>query len=247
MSRKTELTQEQLDVILDKHEMWVRDPLDFPSSTHKAYLVEVDLSYLCVYDRDLRGISIRHSDLEGVTIVNCNLEGANIMSVQAPKAYFANLNLQGSKFHGSDLYGARFIKSNLSDSDLPRVNLYEARFHDCSIIGVDFEGSNLKDTYIRYSSLNGSMLRNVEINQETSISCTSVAHVRGLDIYSVSNIGSYNGDAIYIPKIDKVFAGCWVGSLDGFLHKGREMNEDNPDKAKGVELAYEFFKHHKIK
>lgn len=94
-----------------------------------------------------------------------------------------------------------------------------------NLSGADLSGADLSG-----ANLSGANLRN-----------TSTQSIRGLDVFSVDNIGTFNGKATYIPSENVVFAGCWKGTLDEFLEKGLEVNKDEKQKQK-IQKAYEFFK-----
>ena len=101
--------------------------------------------------------------------------------------------------------------------------------------------ANLRYANLRGADLGDANLRGADLSN-ANLSQSNLLHVYGVETFSVDNIGTYRGRATFIPKFNKVFAGCWTGTLEAFKEKGLEMNEGNEKQTRLIELAYEYFK-----
>ncbi|ULG72983.1 pentapeptide repeat-containing protein [Macrococcus brunensis] len=135
-------------------------------------------------------------------------------------------NLIDANLRGADLRGADLIDANLRGADL----------RDADLRGADLRYANLIDANLSDANLSDANLSDANLSQ------SNLLHVYGVETFSVDNIGTYRGRATFIPKFNKVFAGCWTGTLEAFKEKGLEMNEGDKKQTKLIELAYEYFK-----
>ncbi|NGP45998.1 pentapeptide repeat-containing protein [Bacillaceae bacterium SIJ1] len=101
--------------------------------------------------------------------------------------------------------------------------------------GADLRGADLRGAELSYANLRGADLRGANTQR-----------VRGVEIFSVGNIGTFGGEVKYIPSLDKVFAGCWDGNLEGFLNKGLARNKDDEKQKRNIKIAYAFFKNNTV-
>ena len=112
-------------------------------------------------------------------------------------------NLSCSDLSGSDLSGSNLSGSNLSCSNLRCSNLSGSNLSCSNLSGSDLSGSNL-----RYSDLSGAKTDKRYI----IISC----------------IGSRKGSTTYCFDDDKIWCGCWKGSLDEFEQRVRKEHAEHP-------------------
>jgi hypothetical protein len=103
-------------------------------------------------------------------------------------------------------------RANLSGSDLSRSNL---RWSNLS--GSDLSGSNL-----RWSDLSGSNLSGSDLSgSNLSGSNTDKRYIQ------ISCIGSRKDMTTYCFEDDKIWCGCWQGTLDEFEIRVKETHKDN--------------------
>ncbi|HDU3118074.1 TPA: pentapeptide repeat-containing protein, partial [Listeria monocytogenes] len=62
------MNQAELDVVIEKHEKWLRD----------GYGERANLSYADLRRADLSGANLRGADLSGANLRRANLRGANL-------------------------------------------------------------------------------------------------------------------------------------------------------------------------
>ena len=130
------ITNKMLEEILDKHSLWLKGE----SSGKRAYLNDVNLSYV-----DLSGSNLRDAYLSGADLRYSNLRGANLRD-----AYLKGANLSGSDLRGADLRGA-----DLSYTDLSTTNLSGAYLRDAYLSSADLSRANLNGVNLSGADLRG--------------------------------------------------------------------------------------------
>jgi uncharacterized protein YjbI with pentapeptide repeats len=98
------ISQEELDVILRKHKMWLNDE----KSGEIANLNWVNLRRVNLWGVNLQGAHLWRTNLEGAC-----LEGANLQDA----------DLQLSNLKGANLRGANLLRTNLNGADLRGADL----------------------------------------------------------------------------------------------------------------------------
>ena len=90
------ISQEELNEILEKHEMWLKNK----KSGKRADLMGTDLGYV-----ELRWVDLSYAELMGANLSNANLSNANLSDVN-----LKNANLKNTDLTNADLTG---IKTNI--------------------------------------------------------------------------------------------------------------------------------------
>ncbi|HAA6156831.1 TPA_asm: hypothetical protein GFZ58_14820 [Listeria monocytogenes] len=98
------MNQAELDVVIEKHEKWLRD----------GYGERANLSYA----------DLRRADLSGA-----NLRGANLSYANLSYADLRRADLNGADLNGADLRGANLSYADLSYADLNGANLSYANLN----------------------------------------------------------------------------------------------------------------------
>lgn len=182
--------------------------------------VKLHKDWLKDKDKGERLVLIEY-DLSDLSLVGVDLRHANLM--------LSNLN-------HTDVRCSNLASSILVDTDLSYANLNN----------TDLTNALLTDSVLNYTDLTGANLYNAILTdcnlENTCLSQANTNQIQGVDVYSIDNIGTFNGKATYVPSTDTVYAGCWTGTLEQFLEKGLEMNQDYNQEIENIELAYQFFK-----
>ena len=113
--------------------------------------------------------------------------------------------------------------ANLEGADLRGANLRGANLE-----GADLRGANLRGANLRGANLRGANLRNVggrEVNT----------------ILSFSGIGSAQRMTIYWVEEDKIWCGCFVGTMAEFEARVEETHGDTQH-CKNYRAGIDFFK-----
>lgn len=113
-------TQQELDLILERHGAWIASVLH-PSKdveAGRANLKGVDLRSF-----DLAGCDLRGASLEGVNLEGANLSRANLSTAKLQGANLRHCNLSEAKLRRTDLTGADLEGAELDKADLSRAIL----------------------------------------------------------------------------------------------------------------------------
>ncbi|HAA7810677.1 TPA: pentapeptide repeat-containing protein [Listeria monocytogenes] len=113
------MNQAELDVVIEKHEKWLRD----------GYGERANLSYADLRRADLSGANLRHSNLRRANLSGANLRGAN---------------LSGANLSYADLSGA-----NLSYADLNWINWRDVVSLTVIAVQINTTRKNNQITYIK--------------------------------------------------------------------------------------------------
>ncbi|HHQ0858473.1 TPA: pentapeptide repeat-containing protein [Listeria innocua] len=113
------MNQAELDVVIEKHEKWLRDGHGERADLRGANLRRANLSYA-----DLNG-----ADLRGANLSGANLSYANLRRADLSYAGLSGANLRRADLSGADLNGANLNGANLSYADLRRANLSYANLN----------------------------------------------------------------------------------------------------------------------
>jgi hypothetical protein len=105
MMKRKRITQEELEVFLRKHKLW----LDDEEGGERANLCGADLR-----DADLCGANLRGANLCDADLCGANLRGANLCD-----ADLCGANLRGANLCDADLCGANLCDADLDYSCLP--------------------------------------------------------------------------------------------------------------------------------
>ncbi|EAC4377985.1 pentapeptide repeat-containing protein [Listeria monocytogenes] len=105
------MNQAELDVVIEKHEKWLRD----------GYGERADLSYADLRRADLSGANLRGANLSYADLRRADLSGANLRGANLRRA-----NLSYADLSCADLSCANLRVANLSYADLSYANLRRA-------------------------------------------------------------------------------------------------------------------------
>lgn len=139
------MKQEELNKILDEHELWVKS---CATKGKQADLSGEHLEGLAFDDRALSQASFRGAYLDGAKFIDAILVGvdfegaslvdtdfscanawsANFNETNCQNALFLSANLTEASFEGADLGGASFALANLTEANLQDTNIITAEF-----------------------------------------------------------------------------------------------------------------------
>ena len=139
------MKQEELNKILDEHELWVKS---CATKGKQADLSGEHLEGLAFDDRVLSQASFSEAYLDGAKFIDAILVGvdfegaslvdtdfscanawdANFNNTNCKDALFLSTNLTEASFEGADLDGASFALANLTEANLQDTNIITAEF-----------------------------------------------------------------------------------------------------------------------
>ncbi|WP_242136765.1 pentapeptide repeat-containing protein [Listeria monocytogenes] len=178
------MNQAELDVVIEKHEKWLRDGYGERADLSGANLRGANLSYANLSYADLR-----RADLSGANLRRANLRGANL----------SGANLSGANLRGANLSYANLSYADLRRADLSGANLRRANLRGANLSGANLSGANLRGANLSYADLNW-------INWRDVVSLTVIA----VQI----NTTRKNNQITYIKELEIWTTGCFQGTLE---------------------------------
>ncbi|EAE2973587.1 pentapeptide repeat-containing protein, partial [Listeria monocytogenes] len=128
------MNQAELDVVIEKHEKWLRDGYG-----ERANLRVANLSYADLSCANLRGANLSYADLSCANLSCANLRVANLSGANLSCA-----NLRGANLSGADLNGA-----NLSYANLNWINWRDVVGLTVIAVQINTTRKNNQITYIK--------------------------------------------------------------------------------------------------
>lgn len=124
--------QEELDKMIDEHEMW----LENPEKGNRLILDKYDLSSLNIENRNLKRVMFCNCNMNKMRISHCDMSLTYFSSSNMGRIFFENCNFLDMDFIENNLRGARFFKSKLDNVDLMNSNLSNAKIRDCELKNI---------------------------------------------------------------------------------------------------------------
>ncbi|MCX05664.1 pentapeptide repeat-containing protein [Listeria monocytogenes] len=183
------MNQAELDVVIEKHEKWLRDGYGERANLSYADLRRADLS-----GANLRGANLSYANLSYADLRRADLSGANLRHSNLRRANLSGANLRGANLSGANLSYADLSGANLSYADLSGANLSYADLSGANLSYADLSGANLS-----YADLNW-------INWRDVVSLTVIA----VQI----NTTRKNNQITYIKELEIWTTGCFQGTLE---------------------------------
>ncbi|MCB2432581.1 pentapeptide repeat-containing protein [Listeria monocytogenes] len=154
------MNQAELDVVIEKHEKWLRD----------GYGERANLSYADLRRADLSGANLRRADLSGANLRRADLNGADLRGA----------NLSYADLNGADLRGANLSYADLNGADLRRADLSGANLSYADLNGADLRGANLN--WINWRDVVSLTVIAVQIN--TTRKNNQITYIKELEIWT---------------------------------------------------------------
>ncbi|EAC7576364.1 pentapeptide repeat-containing protein [Listeria monocytogenes] len=128
------MNQAELDVVIEKHEKWLRD----------GYGERANLSYA-----DLRRADLSGANLSGANLSYANLSYADLRRADLSGANLRRANLRGANLSGANLRGANLSGANLSYADLNWINWRDVVSLTVIAVQINTTRKNNQITYIK--------------------------------------------------------------------------------------------------
>ena len=176
--------------------------------SNKSDGVRLDLSDADLRDANLKGANLRFADLRFADLRHANLQDANLR--------FADLS--GTDLSGANLSGTILRRADLSVADLSGANLI---------------GANLRLTNLRGANLSAADLSHADLRWANTINAI------GLDVICVQlNTSNKNRQIQYYVQLEKVTAGCFMGTLDELRKAVDEQHDKESVIYKRYQIAF---------
>ncbi|EHW7626091.1 pentapeptide repeat-containing protein [Listeria monocytogenes] len=164
------MNQAELDVVIEKHEKWLRD----------GHGERADLSGADLNGADLNGANLNGADLSYANLNGADLSYANLRRADLSYADLSGANLRRADLSGADLNGANLNGANLNGADLSYANLN----------GADLSYANLRRANLSYANLNWINWRDVvgltviAVQINTTRKNNQITYIKELEIWT---------------------------------------------------------------
>ncbi|WP_341777092.1 pentapeptide repeat-containing protein [Listeria monocytogenes] len=169
------MNQAELDVVIEKHEKWLRDGYGERANLRGANLSYADLSCANLRGANLRGANLSYANLRGANLSCANLRGANLRGANLSYA-----NLRGANLSGANLRGANLSGADLNGADLSRADLNGADLNGADLNGADLNGADLRWT--NWQDVRG--LPVVAVQVDTTRKNNQITYIKELEIWT---------------------------------------------------------------
>ncbi|PDC97370.1 pentapeptide repeat-containing protein [Listeria monocytogenes] len=133
------MNQAELDVVIEKHEKWLRDGHGERADLRRADLRRADLRRADLSYANLRRADLSYADLNGADLRRADLSDADL----------SGADLNGADLSGADLNGADLNGADLNGADLRWTNWQDVRGLPVVAVQVDTTRKNNQITYIK--------------------------------------------------------------------------------------------------
>ena len=146
------ISQEELNKILKKHKMWLKDE-EGGECADLSYvdLKCVDLSYTNLRAANLMGINLSDSNLHNADLTCTNLRYANLTDADLTDVDLTCANLEGTNLTDADLTSANLKYTNLRCTDLTSANLENVDLWNANLINSKLVGIKTNMNTIGYN------------------------------------------------------------------------------------------------
>lgn len=128
-----EISQEELDNLLDDHELWLKNP---SNNKNRLILKNYDLSFLEIKNRDLSKALFDKCNMFDMKIQNCDLSYTGLYNNKMNGIMFYVCNLNETKIYSNDLFEGLFINCTLTNVKLTNTNLSRVGIKDCKLDNI---------------------------------------------------------------------------------------------------------------
>ncbi|HAA0237513.1 TPA_asm: hypothetical protein GDK42_14655 [Listeria monocytogenes] len=164
------MNQAELDVVIEKHEKWLRD----------GYGERANLSYADLRRADLSGANLRRANLSYANLSYANLSYANLSYADLRRADLSGANLRRANLSYANLSYANLSYANLSYADLRRADLSGANLRGANLSGANLSYANLN--WINWRDVVSLTVIAVQIN--TTRKNNQITYIKELEIWT---------------------------------------------------------------
>ncbi|EAC7880972.1 pentapeptide repeat-containing protein [Listeria monocytogenes] len=138
------MNQAELDVVIEKHEKWLRDGYGERANLSYADLRRADLS-----GANLRGANLSYADLRRADLSGANLRGANLRRANLSYADLSYADLSCANLRVANLSYADLSYANLRRADLNWINWRDVVGLTVIAVQINTTRKNNQITYIK--------------------------------------------------------------------------------------------------
>ncbi|PDH98671.1 hypothetical protein AFZ31_06480 [Listeria monocytogenes] len=164
------MNQAELDVVIEKHEKWLRD----------GYGERANLSYADLRRANLRGANLSYANLSYADLRRADLSGANLRGANLSYADLRRADLSGANLRGANLRRANLSYADLSCADLSCANLRVANLSYADLSYANLRRADLN--WINWRDVVGLTVIAVQIN--TTRKNNQITYIKDLEIWT---------------------------------------------------------------
>ena len=156
-----------------------------------------------------------------------------IAEIKKGKKDLSGADLSGANLRDADLHGADLRDADLAYANLRAANLWAANLRAADLSGADLSGANLRDANLRDADLSGANLHGANLRDAdlhgADLSDADLAYAKTNNRFvQVACIGSAKRMTTYSFEEDKIWCGCFAGTLAEFEAKIEVAHKDSP-------------------
>lgn len=134
------MKQEELNKILDEHELWVKS---CATKGKQADLSGEHLEGLAFDDRALSQASFSGAYLDGAKFIDAILVSTNFEGANLKNADFSCANAWGANFNETNCKDALFLSANLTEASFEGADVAEASFAQANLTEANLQDTNI--------------------------------------------------------------------------------------------------------
>ena len=189
------ISVEELNEILEKHEIWLRGE----EGGERADLWDTDLRGFDLIDINLSGADLRNSDLGDANLMYADLKYADLKYTDLSYTNLSDADLRGANLSDTDISDADLRGTNLWDTDLSNTNLKNVKTN------INTIGYNLacpeEGSFIGYKRASGCMVKLLILDDAKRSSATTYkCRCDKAKVLDIEN--AYTGEKIEETKSD---------------------------------------------
>ena len=148
--------------------------------------------------------------------VICRSETAETIRQAVEEAVNAKANLRGADLRGADLSDADLSGADLRYADLRGANLRRAILSAANLSYADLRYADLSGANLRGADLSGANLSDANLSDANLSDANLIYAYLPMRVIQIGCIGSQKRLTTYCFDWDKIFCGCFTGTLDEF-------------------------------
>ena len=140
---------------------------------------------------------------------------------------------KNKSFYRANMSGANMSGANMSGADMSGANMSGANMRGADMRGVDMSGANMSGADLRWANLSGANMSEADLSganlSEANLSKADLSWAKTDKRYiSITCIGSRKAMTTYCFEDDKIWCGCWSGTLKEFEERVKDTHKSDP-------------------
>ena len=165
MTNRKNFTVDELNVILEKHILWLSDNTKGErANLIGANLIGANLRRANLRRANLRGANLRGANLRRANLSGADLRGANIWKADLSGADLSGADLRRTNLSGADIWRANLSEANLRGADLRGANIWKADLSGADLSGADLRRTNFSEADLSRTNLSGTNLSRADLS-----------------------------------------------------------------------------------